>query len=297
MPFDHDTIKAMLIKDFNNFMDHGVHFDEIGEPLSAHLFAIEGTKWKNLRAKLSPTFTSGKMKMMFQIVHNCASNLTRVVDKESKCGPVEFKDLFARYTIDVIVNSAYGLECNSVENPSVDFRTMGKKIFDQSAFQAAKQFIGFGFPSLAKIFKLKTINSDVSKYFLKLVEDTMNYRIRNNVKRNDFMDLLLQLHQKGFVDDEEKIRLGRLTINEAAAQAFVFFVGGSETSSTTMSSLLFEMAVNEEVQNRLRSEILDVLKETKDITYEALNRMKYLDMVINGLYETIFLAEFTVVSF
>lgn len=102
---DLEFIKTILIKDFSYFQDRGVYVNEKDDPLSAHLFAIEGSKWRNLRSKLTPTFTSGKMKYMYPTIlaigkefKNTLVNL--LAEKESL--NVEVKDMLARFTTDVI---------------------------------------------------------------------------------------------------------------------------------------------------------------------------------------------------
>jgi cytochrome P450 family 6 len=64
------------------------------------------------------------------------------------------------------------------------------------------------------------------------------------------------------------------------AQAFVFFVAGFETSSTTMSNALYELALNQKVQDKLREEIHEeYAKVNGDLSYDDIKNMVYLDKV------------------
>jgi cytochrome P450 family 6 len=60
-------------------------------------------------------------------------------------------------------------------------------------------------PVVLETLKLSTIDSDVSKYFRNVVQETVEYREKNNVKRNDFLQLLIKLKNKGLLDDELEI--------------------------------------------------------------------------------------------
>lgn len=71
--------------------------------------------------------------------------------------------------------------------------------------------------------------------------------------------------------------------NTIAAQAFVFFAAGYETSSNTIAFCLHELALNQEIQERARRDIRDAIEARGGkLTYEAVQEMKYLDMVIAG---------------
>jgi len=108
----------------------------------------------------------------------------------------------------------------------------------------------------------------------------------------NFIQLLIQLKNKGIVNTEKQVNgvtkpdNGRdvaLTMTELAAQAFVFFVAGFETSSTTMSFCLYELALNPDIQERVQKEVDTVVKKYEnEVTYEAIQEMEYLDNVICG---------------
>jgi hypothetical protein len=70
-----------------------------------------------------------------------------------------------------------------------------------------------------------------------------------------------------------------------SANTFIFFVAGYETSASTISYCLYELAKNQEVQEKLRQQIMETLYANDGkLSYDIIKDMKYMDMVINGKY-------------
>jgi len=71
--------------------------------------------------------------------------------------------------------------------------------------------------------------------------------------------------------------------DDFVGQAFQFIGAGYETSGSTLHFALYEIALHPEIQNRLRAEIVQVLNKHKgQLTYDGLQNMVYLDMVVSG---------------
>jgi len=283
LTLDIEFVKRILIKDFSHFEDRGVYYNEKDDPLSAHLFALKDEPWRKLRSKLTPTFTSGKMKFMYPTVidvgNRFTSTLTNILNTSNGTATVEIKDLLVRFTTDVIGTCAFGIECNSLYDPNSQFHNMGQRHFASQRNSPLVGILTQIFDNAARFLGVKQLHDDVSEFFMKVVLDTMKYREENNVSRNDFMDILLKLKNQEHSGDGNK---NTLTVNEIAAQAFVFFIAGFETSSTTMNFSLYELALNPSIQNKLRNEINSVIeRHDGKLSYEAMMDMPYLDQVIN----------------
>lgn len=289
---DLDLIRNILIKDFQYFVDRGVYSDEKNDPVSAHLFTLTGDKWKNLRVKLSPTFTSGKLKAMFSTLVDCGISLQKFVDSAaSKRETVEVRELVAQYATNVIASVAFGVDIDCVTNPDTAFRAIGRKFFALNMKNGLRFTAFFLFPKLVKALNMRLVDKDIEDFMMALVKQTMEHREKNNVVRKDFFQLLLQLRNSGNVqlDDEwntvitadEKGK--KLTLAQMTAQAFVFYIAGFETTSTTISYCLFEVARNADIQRRIHEEIDEVLsRHDRQITYESVSEMKYLESCIDG---------------
>lgn len=201
--------KTILVRDFNFFMDHGMFSNEKVDPLSANVFFLEGQRWKDLRSKLTPVFTSGKIKLMFSTVLDVGN---RIVDHlkpfAEKSQDIEVYDLLARFSTDVISSCAFGIESNSIEDPLTEFRTMGKKMLTFGKWKSLKIFFALTFRNLATFFRVRFNDEDVSDFFINIVKQTIEYREKTGYQRKDFMQLLIDLMKK----DENDI--DKLTFNE-----------------------------------------------------------------------------------
>lgn len=156
------------------------------------------------------------------------------------------------------------------------------QVFGNSQWQMFKIALITAFQNLSRQLGCRFTTMRTEKFFFKIIEETIEYREKNNVRRHDFMDLLLQLKNKGKLDDDKGEAGDLLTFNEIAAQCFVFFLAGFETSSTTMSCCLYELARHQDIQEQLRDHINEVLdRNGNQITYESLSEMSYLDQIIN----------------
>jgi len=273
---DLDLVKDVLGSDFDIFHNRGLFNSKEHDPLSAHLAALEDHEWKKMRHILTPTYTSGKMKMMFNTVLSVSDRMIEKLKATENLKHVEVREVIASFMTDVIGNIAFGLEMNAIEDPNSEFRKMGRKVFGSANF-LGRILLFSNFRSLARKLRLRLFPTDVSNFFRGLVKETVKYRRENNIERDDMLNLLMKIGTEGRKGEK------KLTMDEITAQCFLFFVGGFETSSSTSTFTLFNLAGHLDIQDRVRDEIKSVLARYDDkITYEAMKEMKYLDMVLDG---------------
>lgn len=142
-------------------------------------------------------------------------------------------------------------------------------MFDLTPFEFLKFFVSASCPELSRKLHLRANAKEPSDFLQKVFVETIKHREESGVQRNDFIQLLLNLRETV-----------SLTMNEMAAESFIFFTGGYETSSSALTFCLFELALSPDIQQRLRSEIQDALSDNEGISYDLLFQLEYLDMVV-----------------
>lgn len=308
---DLQLLKQLTVKEFDHFTDHRVIFDtEMDSLMGNVLVALTGKKWREMRVTLSPAFTGSKMRAMFQLVTEVTGQLTRHLREECEKSPEiiewDMKDLCSKYTNDVIALCAFGIEVNTQKNPQNDFYRIGRSLMNPSIGTILKFLMMRFFPRVLKTFNIPVISNDSRRFFSSMVLGTMQYRERNNLKRPDMINLLMEA-QKGTLhhtNDKEDESAGFATVNESkstqegaeqakrqwtndemVAQCLMFFLAGFETSATVMTVAAYELVGNPDIQQKLFEEIRakqdDLDEAGKEISYETIRELKYLDMVVS----------------
>ena len=73
------------------------------------------------------------------------------------------------------------------------------------------------------------------------------------------------------------------TFTDACGQAILFLQAGLDTSASTLSFCIYELAINTDIQDKLRLEINEVLQKERGLSnYDSIYEMSYLDKVVSG---------------
>ncbi|XP_063224765.1 cytochrome P450 6j1-like [Bacillus rossius redtenbacheri] len=302
---DLDLVRCVLVKDAQVFLDRTFAPQEEQDPLIAKsLFGMKGKKWRHLRVKLSPTFTSGKMRKMFYLVDECGCQLLELISQEISTGrPVSVKETMARYSTDVIASCAFGVDAQALKDGQCEFRSVMRRVMEQTFLQNLALNLAFLAPSVARALKMTTMDHSILDFVRRTLWDVVDHRRRNGVVHKDFVDLLMQIKDGNEIraedskdveeikEDNDLTNIGyknkteeenmKLDGDDFVAQAFIFLAAGFETSSTVLNFTLYELALNPYIQDRLRQEIVSVLdKYEGKVSYDCFKEMSYLDMVI-----------------
>lgn len=272
---DLNLAKKMLVKDFNHFVNRGVYYNAKDDPVGASLFVIEDDKWRSTRQKISPTFSSGKIKEMLPSVIAVSDELNQILEESSKDPKWDIKNILCRFTVDVIGNISFGLDCNGLKDPNNEFLHFGIEAIEAIHELTLPAMLKYEFTNLARLLRMKRLTNEVADFYQRVATDTITYREKHNVSKDDFIGSMIKLKNQGGPN--------KLTTNEIVAQSYSFFVAGFETSANTLNYSFYNLAIHPELQERAREECLEVLARHDDkLTYDSVQEMTIIDKVVLG---------------
>ncbi|CAF3226018.1 unnamed protein product [Rotaria socialis] len=265
-------------------------------PFEHGLPVLKDEQWKNARSIVSPTFSSAKLKAMYTLMNETSDTYRdRLLEYADKKEIFNINTLSEKYTLDTISSCLFGIETNSLKNENATLIKHLKKFFTIDVTNIFLYILVIS-PRLARYLAKKGYSifpSDTINYVSNIVNHVISQRRQHLERRNDFIQMMIDheeavkveeamTEQTKTKDPQQQWGTLKKTLNdkEIFAQGLVFLAAGFETTSVLLSFFFYVMATEPIVQEKVYEEIQQELGDD-EISYEKVNQLQYLDMVIN----------------
>ena len=235
-------------------------------------YLYRGDTWRALRKLLSPTFTSGKIKSMVEPMESIADSTLNYISEKAKEDPeIEFKSIMQGFSLDCITKVAFGMETNCHLGEDKALFELSKGILNDFFIKTYPMaFLWNFFFHFPELIKHVGFWPEGAVQIRKMTKDIIKERDEKNIQVGDFVDRL-----RGF----KKVAVAPITNEMIEAQGMVFLLAGFETTASTLSSLIYHVAMYPEVQEKIIEEIRDNIG-SDDITHESISTLEYLEACI-----------------
>lgn len=270
---DIDLIKTVLQSNFSKFHENAFKIDPKLDPLlSKNPFFCYGELWQIGRKRLTYAFSNTRLKILFAAVNEVCKKFQNFLNRQlqsSKKYEVELKSLFLKFTSEVVANAGLGIEAFCFED---GVQSIFNDLNDNEFLNTFLIGIVTHFPFLSKILRIKFLSDSIDRFFRTVVRKNLELRRSDPIPRNDFIQLMIDMEQTGEKIDEESV----------VAHAVSFYLDGVETSSVTLNFIGCQLAIHQDVQEKLRKEVRSTIeKHGGELTFDALKDMTYMNQVIS----------------
>lgn len=278
---DPKLLKEIMVKQFNSFANRRATFaDAMDVDVSDMLTLIRDDHWRNVRNVMTPTFSTKKLKLMTPLITSAADRMMENIDSQVATNEdIDMYKVLAAFTMDVIASTGFGLQADTQKNPDDPFL---KNLFalKNSKWAAIVTLFIMFFPFLTRVMRLLGITyaKEAVAFFLKATKDSLKERRANPGVYTDFMSIMAEA-----ADAEQQNKSSSkllLTEREVASNAVLFFIAGYDTTTSTMTFVMYHLLIHPEICDKVIQEIDDKLDGASP-DYDNVQELSFLEMCIN----------------
>ncbi|KAI0706269.1 cytochrome P450 [Cerioporus squamosus] len=272
MVADPKALQYILHKSGYHFVK-GALSNQVGREINGEsgLLSVTGSDHARMRKIMNPAFTSGQLRSFLPLFRRSAEKLGRLWTEEIQSGSesgqrMDVLTWISRCTLDVIGEVAFDVDCGALDdkiNPIVEaYRNM----FAQSVPYPSRATLLFRsfwpyfpdrllrlvryLPTRDHIHFRRTLEK-IESYSWSLVQEKTKAVLEESANAPNKRDIMSIIVRANAAEDPKH----RLSDDEMISQMATFLLAGHETTSNSMSWLLFELARHPEHQALLREEI------------------------------------------
>ncbi|WAQ94222.1 CP3AV-like protein [Mya arenaria] len=220
-------------------------------------------------------------------LQKCLDVFHEILDKKSQENPEGFDiDPVVRgYTIDVTCITGFGTEVSAQTDPNNPFNRHAKVALTFKPATSPMFLLYVFFPDVVgafpKLFPMDFVPKDSLDFFIDASKSFIDERKKGHSKYKDLLQLMVNAHQD---DEDDKTpnenRTQGLTDTEVIANSIMFMLAGFDTTASSIAWVLYDLALNPDVQEKLIEAIDEEIGENK-LSYDNVFNMRYMDMVMS----------------
>lgn len=191
---DPEIIKNITVKDFTHFQNRVICAPAHNEMIRSLLFFSPNPEWKYTRDKLTPVFSSAKMKNIFHIMKNVCDELINHL--RSAPAVQNANRLSKKYSTELVTQAFYGVSSQCFEREDAEFYTNAKSLFGGSVRNRHFQSIYFYKSSIVSLLKLDFFTPSSQKFFRDAFWQCLRNTEQLEEKPNNLISILGDLHKK-----------------------------------------------------------------------------------------------------
>uniref|UniRef100_A0A6M2CI22 Putative cytochrome p450 midgut overexpressed n=1 Tax=Rhipicephalus microplus TaxID=6941 RepID=A0A6M2CI22_RHIMP len=294
---DLDFIEYVYVRNFQNFVDRGFTMmtDQMHPVLGKSVMHVGGREWKDLRSRVTHCMSAAKLKTMMPHLEENADIFIRSLEKYADTDrEVHMLSGFEQLSMDYTARGAFGIDEHFQGQPNHPLLKIAKGVFRgvrKGPLHMIAQSTTMFRRWMKPFYWLAMMLGDFS--FEKLGKETariIELRKKDlSLRKPDILQYLTDAEATSGVAGGDGSRRPngyskqkQLSPQSIATSATVVFVGGFETTSTSLSYIAFALAKYPHIQEKAREEVLDVLSTSGTLDYDiTMKHLKYLGQVVD----------------
>ncbi|KAL4634179.1 hypothetical protein ACB092_04G180200 [Castanea dentata] len=241
-------------------------------------FSSYGEYWRQVRKICVLELLSLKRVQSFQYTREeeVSILINKVRDLCLKGVSINLSELLIENSNNIVTRCVFGKKFGEVDGKGKSSELPRKVMVLLAAFFWEDFFPFLGWIDMLTGFKpsLKSTCGELDAFLDQVVEEhkTMK-REDEHPNKKDFADILLQLQKNGMLDFE-------LSDDNLKAILLDMFIGGSDTTSTTLEWVMAELIRNPSIMKRAQEEVRRVVGNKSKIDVNDINQMDYLKCIL-----------------
>jgi cytochrome P450 len=260
---DPAVIQHVLKTNASNYHKSEIQVKRMGHFLGKGLLTTEGEGWKNQRRLIQTGFAPKQLAALSAIMQDSVAESLRSFEKDIQAGPVDIYPLMMKITFAMVARSLFGarLKDEDIDLVSDTICTVQEFIVRQTL----QPYLNPWFAATGELKRHEDMRVAADAVLMKYIE-----RRRNEAPGQDLLQTLMDARYEDGEGMPDSLIL---------SESMQLLVAGHETSSNSLSWLLYLLSSRPDVLERVRQE-LDAALGDGPLNYTDVSKLEFTTQVV-----------------